>query len=125
MPIDYSDRYQKAPVEGEYYDPKGYMRLKQFRKWAKITTALMFVILVGTVIDAIIEEKPGPFFVVFFSFVILMGILGISYDHKLEQHKKKDLDEKERKQRILLKTIMISKNNPNRGKWRQNERVDT
>jgi hypothetical protein len=124
MPVDYSDRYQKAPVEGEYYDPKGYMRLKTFRKWAKLTTALMFVILVGTVISAIIEEQPGPFFAVFFSFVILLGIVGIAYDHKLEEHKKKVLVEKERKRRILLKTIMIAKNNPNHGKWSKKERVD-
>ncbi len=112
MPVDYSDRFENAPAEGEYFDPKGYSHLKQFRKWAKVTTALMSLILVGTVARAVVEEQPGLFFLVFFLFILLLGIIGMFYDHSLEKHKSKICHEKERKREILMKTRIISKNNP-------------
>lgn len=109
MSVDHSDRYEQAPVEGEYYDRKGFLFLKQYRRWAKIMTLMMSVILIAAVIHAMVEEQPGPFFIVFFIFVLIMGILGISYDHMLDAHKKKVIKEKERKRRILLKSILIRK----------------
>jgi cbb3-type cytochrome oxidase subunit 3 len=113
VPVEHSDRYERAPAEGEYFDPKGHMHLKQLRKWAKIATMLMALILIATVARAVVEEQPGLFFVVFFFFIILLGIIGIIYDHSLEQHKNKISAEKERKREILIKSMMISKNHPN------------
>ena len=112
MPEKYSDRYEQAPAEGEYFDPKGYAYLKRFRKWAKIITALLSLILFAAVARAVVEEQPGLFFVVFFFFIILMGIIGFIYDRNLERHKKKILSAKARKREILLKSVMISKNKP-------------
>ena len=109
MSADNPDRYEEAPVEGEYYDRKGFRFLKQYRRWAKIMTMMMAVILVGAVIHAMIEEQPGPFFILFFIFVIIMGVSGISYDRMLEAHKQKVNKEKERKRRILLKSMLIRK----------------
>ena len=109
MSSDSVDRYEKAPLEGEYYDRKGFLFLKQYRRWAKIMTAVIAVILMGTVIHAMMEDQPAPFFILFFIFVIVLGITGISYDRLLEAHKLKVMKAKERKRRILLKSYLIRK----------------
>ena len=109
MPVQYSDRFDRAPVEGEFYDPKGYSFLKQFRLWAKIVTAVSSLMLFVAMLRAVIEEQPGPFFVTFFVFVIILGVIGIAYDKSLEAHKSKVSKQKERERRILTKSIIISK----------------
>lgn len=108
MPKKSPDRYEKAPAEGEIYDPKGYKRLRHFRKWAKIATVLMALVLLVTVIDAIMEEDPMPFFAVFFSFVITLGFVGIIYDKKLDQHKTKVLNAKIRERQAIMKAANSS-----------------
>jgi len=110
MQPQYSDRYEQAPAEGEYYDPKGYSFLKHFRKWAKIANFMMALMLVATVIGAIVDEEPMPFFAAFFSFVLILGFVGIYYDRNLEEHKKKILNKKIQEKEILLKSGMESNN---------------
>jgi CHASE1-domain containing sensor protein len=102
------DRYEKAPVEGEIYDPKGYKLLKHFRRWAKITTVLMALMLLATVVGAIKEEDPLPFFTVFFTFVITLGFVGIVYDRTLEQHKAKILNAKIRERQAATKSVNLA-----------------
>ena len=102
------DRYEQAPAEGEIYDPKGHKLLRHFRRWAKITTILMAIVLLVTVIEAIMEEDPMPFFAVFFSFVITLGFVGIIYDKKLDQHKTKVLNAKIRERQAIMKAANSS-----------------
>ena len=97
------DRYEEAPAEGEIYDPKGHRRLRLFRRWAKLATVLMALVLFVTVIVAIMEEDPMPFFAVFFSFVLTLGVVGIMYDKKLDQHKTKVLNAKIRERQAIVK----------------------
>jgi len=71
---------------------------------------MMAIMLLATLVRAIIEEEPLPFFAVFFSFVIILGFVGLFYDHKLEEHKLKILYKKIHEQEILLNSVMESNN---------------
>lgn len=105
MPEKSPDRFEKAPAEGEIYDPNGHKLLRNFRRWAKIATVLMAIVLFISVIEAIMEEDPMPFFAVFFSFVITLGCVGIIYDKKLDQHKTKVLNGKIRERQAMMKAV--------------------